>query len=98
MASCFIMEGDGGFRHSVLVRPWRGRVCAALLSHIVAMANDDAMPHWEEFYLGSRRFQFIADNLGMPIDQVTSMTLRMTCCPCLKGGKKIICGVMCQVI
>ncbi|XP_064097463.1 lysophospholipid acyltransferase 6-like isoform X1 [Macrobrachium nipponense] len=26
--------------------------------------------HWEEFYLGSRQFQCIADTLGMPIDQV----------------------------
>ncbi|XP_063851703.1 lysophospholipid acyltransferase 6-like [Scylla paramamosain] len=34
------------------------------------MAPEDAVPHWEEFYLGSRRFQFVADGLGMPIDQV----------------------------
>ncbi|XP_063611150.1 lysophospholipid acyltransferase 6-like [Penaeus indicus] len=26
--------------------------------------------HWEEFYLGSRKLQFVADGLGMPIDQV----------------------------
>lgn len=26
--------------------------------------------HWEEFYFGSRQFQFVADALKMPIDQV----------------------------
>lgn len=46
-------------------------MCAALLSPAAAMAPEDASSQWEEFYLGSRRFQFVAESLGMPIDQVT---------------------------
>lgn len=47
------------------------------------MASEDS--HWEEFYLGSRQFQFIADGLGMPIDQVNQEKCRsVTCNKCIQ--------------
>lgn len=69
MASSTIMANDGSSQ--CWLWPGGERVCAALLFHAAAMATEDAVsPQWEEFYLGSRRFMFVADSLGMPIDQV----------------------------
>ncbi|MPC99413.1 hypothetical protein E2C01_094826 [Portunus trituberculatus] len=57
------------------------------------MASEDAVPHWEEFYLGSRRFQFVADGLGMPIDQVTLPSTHVTCCRGHREGRVGVNGV-----
>lgn len=61
--------GRLAFERSVLCWPSRSTLVSLVAPRPpAAMASGES--HWEEFYLGSRRFQFIADGLGMPIDQV----------------------------
>lgn len=61
--------GRLAFERSVLCWPSRSKLVSLVAPRPpAAMASGES--HWEEFYLGSRRFQFIADGLGMPIDQV----------------------------